>query len=52
MAKEVILRKGNSDESIILTIPRSIADMYSMKIGTKLELIPYTTDTLQVRILK
>lgn len=52
MAKEIVLRKGNSGGVITMTIPRQIADMYGMRIGTKIELIPFTTDIIQMRVMK
>jgi len=47
--KILTLRKGNADGAITLTIPRSIADLYGMQIGTKIEIEPYMKDTFLLR---
>ncbi len=49
MGKIVILRK--SGNSLILTVPKSICELYSLNDGSPLELEPFTKDTLQLKIV-
>ena len=49
MRKKVILRK--SGNSLILTVPESICELYNLNDGSPLELEPFTKDTLQLKIV-
>jgi len=49
MGKKITLRK--SGNSLILTMPKSICELYSLKDDSPLELEPFTKDTLQLKIV-
>lgn len=50
MGKIVKIRRGNQSDTRFITIPREIADMYGLKIGTKLELINFSRDEILIRV--
>lgn len=52
MGKIIKIRSGNSDGSRIITIPKEICDMYDIGIGSKLELVPFASDSFQMKIIK
>ena len=50
MGKIIKIRRGNQSDTRFITIPREIADMYGLKIGTNLELINFSRDEILIRI--
>ncbi len=50
MGKKVKARKSGS--SLILTIPADIAELMEIKERTELEISPFRTDSLEVRVVK
>ena len=52
MTQIVTVRKGNSDNSMIITFPKSIANLLNIKIGTSLELSQKDTDRIEMRIIR
>jgi antitoxin component of MazEF toxin-antitoxin module len=50
MGKKTKARKSGS--SLIMTIPAGIAELMGIKDGTELELEPFTTNCLQLKVLK
>lgn len=50
MAKTIKVRKtGNS---LVITIPSDIAGLYGISKGSELEISPFTSDSLQLKIKK
>lgn len=41
---------GRNNRSIILTLPRAIADQYGITTGTKLEISPYMTNGFIIQV--
>lgn len=52
MTQIVKVRKANNDSSMIITLPKSIANLLNIKIGTSLELSQKDTDRLEMRIIR
>lgn len=50
MGKKIIARKSGS--SLVMTIPADIAELMTIKAGTELEISPYRTDSLELRVMK
>jgi antitoxin component of MazEF toxin-antitoxin module len=50
MGKKIKARKSGS--SLILTIPADIAELMGIIAGTELEISPFRTDSLELRIVK
>ncbi len=52
MGKIITVRSGNADGSRIITIPKEICDMFGIDLGSKLELVPFASDSFQLKIVK
>jgi AbrB family looped-hinge helix DNA binding protein len=48
MGKVVRLRK--SGKSLIITMPKSIAEMFNLKEGSQIEIEPFTSDSMQLKV--
>ncbi|MCX9076223.1 MAG: AbrB/MazE/SpoVT family DNA-binding domain-containing protein [Candidatus Methanoperedens sp.] len=48
MGKIVKLRK--SGKSLIITMPKSIAEMFNLKEGSQLEIEPFNSTSMQLKI--
>lgn len=48
MGKVVKLRK--SGKSLIITLPKAICDMFDLKEGSLVELEPFTTNSMQLKV--
>ncbi len=48
MGKVVKLRK--SGKSLIITIPKSIAEMFNLKEGSHVEIEPFTSNSMQLKV--
>lgn len=52
MTQMLNVRKGNSDNSMIVTIPKSIANLMNIKIGTKLEMSQTAPDRVELKVVR
>lgn len=50
MGKVVKLRK--SGKSLIITLPRAICDMFGLKEGSQVEIEPFTSNSMQLKVVK
>lgn len=48
MGKIVKIRK--SGKSLIITVPKSIAEMFNLKEGSQVELEPFTSNSMQLKV--
>ena len=48
MGKVVKLRR--TGKSVVLTIPQAIREMYGLTEGGEVEILPFTSDTLQLKV--
>lgn len=48
MGKIVKLRK--SGKSLIITVPKSIAEMFNLKEGSQVEIEPFTSNSMQLKV--
>ncbi len=48
MGKVVKLRK--SGKSLIITMPKSIAEMFNLKEGSQVEIEPFTSNSMQIKV--
>lgn len=52
MGHKIKVRRGNAQDTRFVTIPREIADLYNIKIGTILEIDTLSSDQFKVTVLK
>lgn len=48
MGKTVTVRKSGS--SLVMTIPSDIAEMFNIKEGSQVEIEPFTSNSIQLKI--
>ena len=52
MSQIVQVRKGNADNSTILTIPKPIANLLNIKVGTFLEMSQTAPDRFELKVIR
>ncbi len=48
MGKVVKLRR--SGKSLVITVPKSIGEMFGLTEGSLMEIVPFTTDSMQLKV--